>query len=186
MRTTVSAKTALTLASGKAHADCAAVLLAGGACAAPPVPASDFAEHAAVGPAWCRVGIRAAGIVILGLNSETKRLKIPDNDIPDLYNNSSLGVCPKCNEHCAGKAFLGRDARKFVIQRRDQSGHVAICRTWTRRRWQRGARREGARARGGSLALVGAGADGCTWLVGSSAGRGIGARWRIRDYSGAC
>lgn len=69
------------------------------------VRASDFAKCAAQGPAWSRLPIKSIPQVIAELGAEMKSLHVPSDAFYDLYNNSLLGVCPKCNQHCAGKAF---------------------------------------------------------------------------------
>lgn len=70
------------------------------------IQASDFAKYAAKGPAWSRLPIRQIPQIIAELNAQLDCLNIPPEALHDLYNNSLLGVCPRCNEYCAGKAFL--------------------------------------------------------------------------------
>jgi hypothetical protein len=70
------------------------------------VPASEFAKCAATGPAWSRLSIRNIPQVITELHAEMDHFNIPAADVFDFFNNSLLGVCPECNEYCAGKAFL--------------------------------------------------------------------------------
>jgi len=71
----------------------------------PVVLAENFAKHAAIGPAWSRLSIRDIPGVITELNNQMKQLCVPSDAIFDLYNNSLLGVCPMCNQYCAGKAL---------------------------------------------------------------------------------
>jgi len=70
------------------------------------IPGSEFAKRAANGPAWSRLPIMSIPPIITELNAQMERLNVPSDAFHDFYNNSLLGVCPKCNEYCAGKAFL--------------------------------------------------------------------------------
>ena len=70
------------------------------------VDAELFTKTAATGSAWSRLSIKNIPAVIAGLNLEMEQLKIPSENLHDLYNNTLLGVCPRCNEYCAGKALL--------------------------------------------------------------------------------
>jgi hypothetical protein len=87
------------------------------------IPAADFASCAAKGPAWSRLSISRIPQVITELNAEMKRLNITSDAFYDLYNNSLLGVCPKCNEYCAGKAFLRMPLFAAVGDRLSFIGH---------------------------------------------------------------
>lgn len=57
-------------------------------------------------PGWTRVAINILPIIVTELNVRLKGLKVSPDDLHDLFNDSLLGVCPECNEYCAGKAFL--------------------------------------------------------------------------------
>lgn len=69
------------------------------------VPASEFAKCASIGPACSRLQISDIPQVITQLNAQLERLNISPDAFDDFYGNSLLGVCPICNEYCAGRGL---------------------------------------------------------------------------------
>jgi len=72
------------------------------------VKPSLFAAIAATGPAKCRVSILEIPQTVNELLSKFQHLG-SGFELVDFYNNSLLGVCPKCNEYCAAKALTMMD-----------------------------------------------------------------------------
>jgi hypothetical protein len=65
-----------------------------------------FPKRALLGPASCNSWIRRIPDVLKGLNSRLNQIGVPEEKLPELYNTSLIGVCPRCNQYCAGKALL--------------------------------------------------------------------------------
>lgn len=67
---------------------------------------SEFVARAVTGPARCTVPISEAGQVAASLAKALGDAGISSSSIIELLPYGLLGVCPRCNQYCAGQGLL--------------------------------------------------------------------------------
>jgi hypothetical protein len=69
-------------------------------------PPAEFATRAAVGAAYCSIAISQIPAIAEELRNALMARGVPSSEMTDLFNNSLLGICPKCGQYCAGGLML--------------------------------------------------------------------------------
>lgn len=69
----------------------------------------EFANKAVRGAARWRTSIRGIPFAVKLLERNLLAAGVPRDAFYDLFNNSLLSVCPRCNEYCAGRALVMMD-----------------------------------------------------------------------------